>query len=114
MIGIRFSFIEDRRRIADLSELHEALKYGKLRFLNALTVDHSKDLIPVIITVGIVYFALFVLHFAKENRLRFFWKVLSHLLLRATQNKWEKKLPQMILPIRLAKFVDRHGKLLPE
>ena len=106
--------IQNGGRITNLTELHQALQNGQLRFLYALRFDRTQDLVPIIIPIRIIDRTLLLLHLTKQDHLLLFRQVFGHLLFGSTQNEWIQQLPQMFFSIGLAQFIDGNRKLLLE
>jgi len=87
VIGELLRLIENSGRIAYLSQFHQPLQDGQLRPIDALLLYYAEYLIPVIVAISVVNVSLILIHFAIEDGLHFFRKILGYLLLCSSQDE---------------------------
>ena len=89
-VGKFFIVFHNSRAVANLSQFHKTLQYGKLRFANALRFYHSQYFISEIVAESLVNFPLLIAHFAEQNHFGFVRQVFGNLLFGTAEYEWEK------------------------
>src|SRR4051812_648118 len=75
------------RTITNLAQFHQALQDSKLRSLYTLLFNNTQYFFTEIVSECIINFALLLIHFTEKYHLRFFGKILRHLLFCSSKNE---------------------------
>ncbi len=82
--------------------------------MDAHAFDGAQDLVPIVISVGIIDRTLLLFHLTIKDHLLFLRKIFGHLLFGSTKDERIQQLSQMLFSIGFSQLVDGNGKLLFE